>query len=155
MTFHDGELIDVIDEITITLGQILLSHRELTEGLLDQRQTDRAKEKIDQLKKRMDDEKEKLTTLRQHQQRRKALEKLRQTNTTEGVSTNRMLALRDQRGRVIGWVQSLGKDRLDVLDAGGRMVGRLIHGKTYDGRGQFVGDGNQGLRVLGQILRRS
>lgn len=158
MTFTDDELLDLIEEVTFTLGQILLRHRELTEGILDQQLTDRSRDKIDSLKKRIEMEKEKLAQTRHHQQRTKELERIRKSHDqdktqTEGTSRTQLVTIRDQRGRVIGWIQSVGKNRLNVLDGRSRLVGRFINGQTYDSKGHFIGNGNQGLRVLGQVLK--
>lgn len=154
MTFTDEELIDLIDQMTVTLGQILLAHRELTEGLLDP--TSLTRKKVEDLKKRMEHEKEKLDQIRQHEKRKKELERLRRLSSkkhaSEGVSRNRTLCLRNQKSQVLGWVRPMGMNRVDVLDWKGGLVGRFVNGKTYDGSGRFVGDGNQGLRVLGQEL---
>lgn len=157
MTFTDDELISLIEEVTTTLGQILLTHRELTEGLLDQKLTDRSREKIESLKKRMESEKEKLTQIRHHQQRTRELERIRKSHatetTTEGTSRSHLVTIRDQRGRVVGWIQSVGKNRVNILDGRSRLVGRFINGQTYDSRGQVIGSGNQGLRLLGRTLK--
>jgi len=51
VTFTDDELISLIEEVTTTLGQIFLSHRELTEGLLDDGPTERSQKKINDLKR--------------------------------------------------------------------------------------------------------
>jgi hypothetical protein len=157
VTFSDDELLDILDEVTTTLGQIFLRHRELTEGILDVQQTDRSRDKIDQLKKRMELEKEKLTQVRHHQQRSKELERIRKRHDsetqTEGMSRSQLVTIRDQRGQVIGWVQSAGRNNFNFLDRHSRLVGRFINGQTYDQRGRFIGDGNQGLRVLGQTLK--
>ncbi len=154
MTFTDDELISLIEEVTTTLGQIFLTHRELTEGILHQQQTDRSREKIESLKKRMESEKEKLVQVRRSQQRKRELERIRKSHETktEGVSS-KLISVRDQRGRVVGWIQSVGKSRLNILDGRSRLVGRFINGQTYDSRGQVIGCGNQGLRLLGQTLR--
>ncbi|MCX6952531.1 MAG: hypothetical protein NTV51_10265 [Verrucomicrobia bacterium] len=157
MTFTDDELISLIEEVTTTLGQIFLFHRGLTEGLLDQDVTVRSQKKIDDLKKRLEVEREKLSQTRQAQQRRKELERLRKDHEdeiqTEGVS-KKLTQVRDQRGRPVGWIQSVGVDRVNVLDQRGRVVGRFINGQTYDQQGRFIGAGDQGLRVLGQTLKK-
>ena len=156
MKISDDELLEIIEDVTVTLGQILLRHRELTEGLLGHHQIERSLQKIDDLKLRIDSEKQRLRQTRQAQQRKRDLEKLRgktlKKSTTENVTKNRLRCLRDERGRVLGWVRSLAKDRIDFLDGRGRLVGRYFQGKTYDKTGRFVGDGDQGLRVLGQSL---
>lgn len=157
MTFTDDELISLIEEVTTTLGQIFLFHRELTEGILLQQQTDRSRDKIESLKKRMESEKEKLVQVRRSQQRKQELERIRKSHetetTTEGTSRSHLVSIRDQRGQVVGWLQSAGRNRVTVLDRRGVVVGRVINGQTYDGHGRLAGKGDQGLRVLGQTLR--
>lgn len=154
MTFTDDELISLIEEVTTTLGQIFLSHRELTEGILHQQLTDRSQERIESLKKRMESEKEKLTQIRHRQQRSKELERIRKSHETktEGVSS-KLISIRDQQGQVVGWIQSAGRNRLNILNGRSRLVGRFINGQTYDQQGRFIGSGNQGLRLLGRSLK--
>lgn len=158
MTFSDDELLDILDEVTTTLGQILLRHRELAEGILDVQQTDRSRDKIESLKTRLAVEKEKLAQVRQQQQRKRELERNRKSHETEtqteAKSSSKMVSVRDQRGQVIGWVQSVGRNNFNFLDRRSRLVGRFINGQTYDGRGRVVGNGDQGLRVLGQTLKK-
>jgi hypothetical protein len=158
VTFTDEELIDLIEQVTTTLGQIFLTHRELTEGFLDQQLTDRSREKIDSLKKQVEVEKEKLAQVRHHQQRTKELDRIRKSHETETQTEGRLrshlVTIRDQRGRVVGWIQSVGKNRFNVLDGRTRLVGRFINGQTYDHHGRFIGDGDQGLRLLGHALKR-
>jgi hypothetical protein len=157
MKITDDELLDLIEDITVTLGQILLTHRELTEGLLDDGPTVRSQQKIDDLKKRLEDEKIRLAKSRRFQQRKKELEKIRDDHRKDvqtETASRKTVRIQNQSGRVIGWMQAVGKDRIHVLDQQGRTVGRFIHGKTYDGQGRFIGDGDQALRALGQTLSR-
>lgn len=129
----------------------------MTEGLLDQNQTDRSRDKIDSLKNQLEDEKEKLGQIRHHQQRKKELERIRKSHErdqqTEGTSSKKLVSVRDQRGRVVGWIQSVGRDRVNILDPRGRVVGRFINGQTYNNRGNVVGRGDQLLRVLGRTTK--
>jgi len=158
VTFTDDELISLIEEVTTTLGQIFLSHRELTEGLLDDGPTERSQKKINDLKKRLDVEKDRLTQHRRSRERKRELERIRKSHergtTTEGKSPPKLISVRDQRGQVVGWLQSAGRNRVTVLDRCGHVVGRVINGQTYDGHGRLAGDGDQGLRVLGQTLKK-
>jgi ATPase subunit of ABC transporter with duplicated ATPase domains len=154
MKITDDELLDLIEDITVSLGQILLTHRELTEGLLDDGPTIRSQQKIEDLKKRLEDEKVRLAKSRRFQQRKKELEKLRRDHDKEVQSESKTTPIQNGSGKVIGWVLPVAKDRIHFLDHRGQVIGRFIHGQTYDHRGRFVGSGNQGLRVLGQILRK-
>ena len=58
-------------------------HRELSENILDTQQTDRQKEKIDSLRKQIEDERENLAKIRQSQLRRKEFERIRKTHEKE------------------------------------------------------------------------
>jgi hypothetical protein len=158
MKITDDELLSIIEDVTLTLGQILLNHRELSESLLDTQQTERGKEKMDSLRQRIAGEKEKLSRIRQTQQRKKELERLRKDHEKESKVTETKqklgtVALRNQRGQLVGWLQTVGKNRVNILDAKGRVVAREIDGRTFDGMSQFQGYGNQGLRVLGMKMK--
>jgi transcriptional regulator of heat shock response len=154
MTITDDELLDLIEDITVSLGQILLTHRELTEGLLDDGPTERSQKKINDLKKKLDLEKDRLTQHRRFQQRKKELEKVRDDHDKEVQSESKTTPIQSQSGKVIGWMQVVGPNRIHFLDHRGQVIGRFINGRTLDHRGRVVGLGNQGLRVLGQILRK-
>lgn len=77
MKITDDELLAIIDETTTAFGQILLTHRELAEGLLGQHATQRSQDKIDAMKKKLAAERERLTKLRRADQRKKELERIR------------------------------------------------------------------------------
>ena len=159
MKFTDDELLGVIEDVTLALGQLLLTHRELTEGLLDQYQTDAEKEKIAGLRKQIDDEREKLSAIRHAQQRKKELERIRKDHEREAKASKEKqteqkvgtLALRNQRGQVVAWIQTVGKNRVNILNPQGRVVAREIDGRTFDAKTKFRGRGNQGLRILGTM----
>ena len=154
MKITDDELLDLIEDITVTLGQILLTHRELTEGLLDDGPTERSQQKIHDLKKRLDVEKDRLTQHRRFQQRKRELEKIRDDHDKQVQSESKTTPIQNQSGRVLGWMQVVGTNRIHFLDHRGQVIGRFINGRTLDDRGRVVGLGNQGLRVLGQMLRK-
>ena len=161
MKFSDDELLSIIDDVTLALGQLLLTHRELTEGLLDQYQTDAEKEKIADLKKQIEVEREKLSAIRHAQERKKELERIRKDHEKEAKASKSKqteqklgtVALRNQRGQLVGWVQTVGRNRLNILNPQGKVVAREIDGRTFDGRSQFRGYGSQGLRVLGTKIK--
>jgi len=157
MKFSDDELLSIIEDVTLALGQLLLTHRELTEGLLDQYQTDAEKEKIAGLRKQIEDEREKLSAIRHAQERKKELERIRKDHEKEAKASKEKqteqklgtVALRNQRGQLVGWVQTVGRNRVNILNPQGKVVAREIGKRTFDGRSQFRGYGSQGLRVLG------
>jgi len=156
------ELLSLIEDVTMTLGQILLTHNQLLETLLDTQQIELRKQKIDSLKKRIEDEREKLAKIRHTQQRKKELERIRKDHekkaeaneTTQTEPKLGSVALRNQRGQLLGWIQTIGYNRVDVLDARGEVVAREIDGRTFNRLGQFQGYGKQGIRVLGMKSKR-
>ncbi len=158
MRFTDDEILEILEEVTVTLGQLFLTHRDLTEGLLDQNQTNQVKLKIDSLRKKIDDQRGKLVQIRHVHQRKKELERIRRdheresSKDTQTEQKNRTIL--NQKGQVVGWLQTAGRNRVNILDPKGRVVGREINGVTYDRRGQVRGSGIQGLRVLGLCGRR-
>jgi hypothetical protein len=83
MNISDDELLSIIEDTTLALGQILLRHRDLSESLLDTQQTDRQKEKIDSLRKQIEDERHNLSKIRRSQQREKELERIRRDHEKE------------------------------------------------------------------------
>src|SRR5208283_5687635 len=87
MNISDDELLSIIEDTTLALGEILLRHRELSENFLDIQQTDQAKEKIDSLRKQIEDESENLAKIRQSQQRKKELERIRRGHEKEAKQT--------------------------------------------------------------------
>ena len=82
MRITDSELLDLLDDLTSTLGELLLNHRELSESILDQQRTARTQDKIDALKDRLNKEKEELRKVRDHQKRVKELEKISRDHET-------------------------------------------------------------------------
>ena len=65
-----------------------------------------------------------------------------------------MLTLRSATGRVIGFMRVMGKNQTDFFSASGKLVAREMNGKTYFSNGKLAAPDPQGLRVLGQSLRR-
>jgi hypothetical protein len=87
MNISNDELLSIIEDTTLALGQILLRHRDLSESILDTQQTDRAREIIDLLRRQIEDERERLAKIRHDQQRRKELERIRKTHEKESKGT--------------------------------------------------------------------
>ncbi len=57
--------------------------------------------------------------------------------------------IKDEKGRWVGsTTESSG--RKTYLDNTGKLVGRVVDGRTFDNRGAFKGYGDQGLRLLGE-----
>lgn len=87
MKLCDDELLSIIDDATLALGQILLRHRELSENLLDTQQAERGMERIDTLRKQIEDERERLATIRHAQERKRELERIRKAQEKESKET--------------------------------------------------------------------
>lgn len=152
------ELIELISDVTAMLGTALAQHVELTESISTQQGAgvESQRLKLDALKSRVADEKLKLAKLKDAAMRKRELEKLNRRGAwhpaNESKSTPSMLSLHDQRGRLIGYIQQAGSNRINILDRKGRVVARQWDKKTFTGSGAFAGRGNQGLRLLGQRM---
>jgi hypothetical protein len=57
--------------------------------------------------------------------------------------------IRGAGGKVVGYVQQLGKNQSQILDKNQKLVARESGGSTFNKTGAFVGKGNQGIRLLG------
>ena len=88
MNISNDELLSIIDDAALALGQILLRHRELSENLLDTQQTQRGMERIDALRKQIEDEKERLSSIRHAQQRKRELDRIRKAHEREANEHN-------------------------------------------------------------------
>jgi hypothetical protein len=152
ITLSQDDLIDVIDQVTVALGEILVSHAELTEGLLDKTATDQFQNKIDDLKEKTKLEKEKLKKVKTAQDRRRYLEKVNKANAkrpqNEVQSLPRVICLKNSRGQVVGWIRRVGANRTVVMNQNGALVAIEANGKTYNNRGEYFGTGSQGVRLL-------
>ena len=58
-----------------------------------------------------------------------------------------MNIIRDQHGTVIGRVLETSGG-LQYMDPSGRVVARVIDGRTYDAGSRFIGYGDQGMLLL-------
>ncbi len=57
--------------------------------------------------------------------------------------------IKDEKGRWVGSTTNVG-GRTTYLDNTGKLVGRVVDGRTFDNKGAFKGYGDQGLRLLGE-----
>lgn len=55
----------------------------------------------------------------------------------------------DQSGRWIGHLNERSDMKI-YLTAQGQVAARVINDKTYDGKGTFRGNGDQGFRLIGE-----
>jgi hypothetical protein len=128
---------------------------ELREDTIDQRQASAQQARVDRIKRELDDEKEQMKRLRHRQQHKRDLERTRKERESHrqhegrGGGSGGLVALRNARGQLIGWLRVAGRDRLEVLDSKGRLVAREISGLTLNAGGRLVGHGRLGLAVLG------
>jgi LPS O-antigen subunit length determinant protein (WzzB/FepE family) len=164
MPLNRIEVSELLDQCIAALGEILAGYVELNESLLDQTTRVETQRKVDVLKARLADEKLKLQKHRNAQQRKHELERIRSAHErerekqahkptqSEGKSAPNMVALRNQKGEVIGWAHVVGKNQIDFLNSKGRLIAREILGQTYNGRGNLAAYDRQGLRVLGQQM---
>ena len=163
MKITRDQLMDLLDDLCSEVSRVVATHaeicRELAEDSLDQRRTDAQQQRIDRVKAELEDEKTKLSRLRQSQRHKREVERSRKEHGAqrqhESQGGGGAVALRNGQGRLIGWLQPVGANRLNVLDAKGRLVAREIDGMTLDRRGRLVGHGKQGLVVLGYELARN
>lgn len=152
------ELIELISDVTTLLGTALAQHVELTESISDGVESQTLK--LDALKARMADEKLKLAKLNDAAKRKRGLARANQHEpsasrpTANESKTSGTVYLRDGASRVIGFMRMLGKGRTDFFSASGQLVAREVNGKTYTSSGKLAAPDLQGLRVLGQSLRK-
>ena len=158
MKLTDDELLGVIDEVTIALGEILLRHRNLRESLLATDAVSASQDRIEKRRTEIEKEREKIRKTRETIQRRRELERISKQHKDDankkpqneaGEGRSGITAIINQRGQVIGYRQESGR-QTNYLTAGGKLVAREVGGHTYDGRGGVSGRGKQGLRILGQ-----
>jgi hypothetical protein len=62
------------------------------------------------------------------------------------MSTNRYL---NEKGQLVGFSQQSGNTKTFFNSKGG-IVGREFGGRTYDSKGSFKGNGEQGMRLYGE-----
>jgi hypothetical protein len=162
--FSEDDLISLMDDLCVVIGQVLVNFQFLHESILDQAASQQTQEKIQKLQRKLGDERARLRKSRDAAARKRELEKIRgahererekqanRAEQTEGKSAPNMIALKNQKGEVIGWMHVVGKNQIDFLNSKGRLIAREILGRTYNGRGNLAAYDRQGLRVLGQQM---
>jgi hypothetical protein len=154
MRISRDEISEILSQTTTLLGQLLATMNELREDTIYQRQASAQQAKVDRIKRELDDEREQIKRLRYRQQVKRELERSRKERESHRQHEGRgggsgLVALRNARGQLIGWLRPDGQDRLEVLDSKGRLVAREIRGITLNAGGRLVGHGRLGLAVLG------
>lgn len=156
-----SELADILDDIVASIGEILVTHAELTESMVDDTATSTAAASLERLKKRTDAAKKKLADLKDRQQHKREVERRRKESeraawrppANEGKGSG-MLTLRTSTGRVIGFMRVMCKNQTDFFSASGKLVAREVGEMTY-ANGKAVYRGRLGLVVLGQTIRNA
>ncbi len=72
---NSGELSAILDDIVASIGEILVTHAELTESMVDDAATNTAKASLERLKKKTDAAKKRLADLRDRQRHKRELER--------------------------------------------------------------------------------
>ncbi len=150
------DLIDIISSVTSLLGDALTKYVDLNETIIGQSAGVASQtKKLDLLKARLAGEKLKLSKLKDAAKRRRDLEKANQHKPTanESKTSSGMLTLRDATGKVVGYMR-IFKDHTDYFTSTGKLVARYRNLKTYTAGGAYAGNLDQGLRLLGQSLRK-
>jgi len=156
---NSGELSAILDDIVASIGEILVTHAELTEGMVDDAATNTAKASLERLKKKTDAAKKKLAALRDRQRHKREVERQRKENERQrGSQQNESknsgtVTLRDASGRTIGFMRQLGPSHTDFFDRAGKLVAREVGDVTYNASGRAVFRGRLGLAALGRLLR--
>ena len=108
MHLTDDELLAIVDEATTALGEILLRHRQLREARLDSQVISASQERIEKRRAEIEKEREKIRKSRDVIRRRRELERIRRDHekqkTDEAKHPPRLVAVRNGRGAVIGWL---------------------------------------------------
>jgi len=168
MKFSDDELITIVDDVTTTFSELLLTFRELNLDLCEneyrQNQDASDKARLDNLKKEVEKAKEELAKSRAHRARNKQLQRLKQqqdkasadkTPKNEGKRpSGTTTRFTDSRGRLVGTKVRAGKNRTYFYSADGKVASIEVNGQTFNGAGKFCGRGEIGLLILGLSMRR-
>ena len=89
MTLTDDEVRAIIDEVTIALGEILLSHRQLTEDFLERHGLEQAQDRIEQRRAEIQKERECIGQMKDALRHRREVEKIRKKNEKEASGKDR------------------------------------------------------------------
>jgi len=80
---NSGELPAILDDIVASIGEILVTHAELTESMVDDAATNTAKASLERLRKKTDTAKNKLADLRDRQRHKREVERQRKDRERE------------------------------------------------------------------------
>jgi hypothetical protein len=80
MTFTDEELLDMVDEVTIALGELLLSHRQLAEAFFERHGIEQTQDRIEKRREEIQKERERIGQMRDAIRHRREVERIRKQN---------------------------------------------------------------------------
>ena len=158
-TEMNSDLITILEEVTITLDQLLKSHGQLVEGFFEDNQISQSQDRIEKRRSEIDKERDRIKNIRDVLRHRRELDQLRkknekdvtkspQTETTK--KTTGLETISDQGGRVVGYRYQHSKHGVVFMDRNQRVVAREKDGQTFDKNGKYFGKGKQGLRAIGR-----
>ena len=129
MTITDDELLDFLDRVTVTLGEILLSHRQLVEGFF-QDNVEQAQEVIEKKRAEIQKMMDRIKRDRDAIRHRKELDQIRKQNQNktkpqvESASGGNLFPVYGRGGEVIAYLKR-ETNRLIVLKPNGQIVARF------------------------------
>jgi hypothetical protein len=123
MTITHDEIAELLDDVTATIGQILVQHSALREDMLG-RDTETAKSKVEALRLRLDTERVRLRKHKDAEKRKKELEKMR-TVEEGSFSTRPMTPIKNGNGVLIGWIKRVAGGRFEIYNGQGRIIARI------------------------------
>ena len=80
---NSADLSSLLDDIVASIGEILVTYAELTEGMVDDAATNTAKASLERLRKKTDTAKNKLADLRDRQRHKREVERQRKDRERE------------------------------------------------------------------------
>jgi membrane protein involved in colicin uptake len=86
MKLTDDEVLAIIDEATIALGEILLSHRQLTEDFLERHGIEQAEDRIEKRRAEIQKERERIRQMKDAIRHRREVERIRKQDEKEAES---------------------------------------------------------------------
>jgi hypothetical protein len=150
MKLTKDEILDLLDDITSAVGKILAKQRLISEDSLARQYVIDSQKKIEAIKTKLANEKDKQAKLKAVEKRKKQLEKLRTHNRrkTKVTEAKHPVRITNIRGVTIGWTRPLSNGTTVVTKPNGTLVAIQRRNKTYDAKGRYVGEGEQGACLL-------
>jgi hypothetical protein len=80
MKLTDDEVLAIVDEVTVALGEILLSHRQLMEDFLERHGIEQAQDRIEKRRAEIQRERERIGQMKDALRHRGEVERIRKQN---------------------------------------------------------------------------